>query len=108
MGINTKVMSALSELNIPVSFQVYAGTADTYITFFCYLENGEMFADDVQQGTGYYIQVDLWSKSNYTDMVEQAKAVMRNAGFSLLSAHDLYEADTKVYHKVLRFYYLEV
>lgn len=108
MNINKAIIDVLKPLNIPVSFQIYTGTADPYITFFCYLENGELFADDMQKGTGYYIQVDLWSKNNYTTTVEQIKSVMGQAGFSFLSATDLYENDTKIYHKAMRFYYLEV
>lgn len=108
MNINQAVVNALKPLNIPTSFQIYSGTLDPYITFFCYLENGELFADDMQKGTSYYIQVDLWSKNNYTTTVEQIKSAMTQAGFSFLSAYDLYEQDTKIYHKALRFYYLEV
>ncbi|KHO62674.1 hypothetical protein THYS13_07370 [Thermoanaerobacter sp. YS13] len=108
MNINSKVLTVLNSLGVPVNFQIYTGTEKTYITFFCYLENGELFADDIQQGTAYYIQVDVWSDKNYSSLVEQVKSAMRNAGFSFLSAYDLYEEDVKVYHKVLRFYYLEV
>lgn len=108
MSINSKVITALSGLGIPVSFQTYSGTADTYITFFCYLETGELYSDDIQQGTAYYLQVDVWSKGNYVNIVEQVKLAMVNAGFSFLSAYDLYETDTKIYHKVLRFHYMEV
>lgn len=108
MSINSKVITALSGLGIPVSFQTYSGTADTYITFFCYLETGELYSDDIQQGTAYYVQVDVWSKGNYSSLVEQVKSAMKQAGFSFLSAYDLFESDTKTYHKVLRFYYLEV
>ncbi|MFV9511807.1 tail completion protein gp17 [Tepidibacillus sp. LV47] len=107
MSINQLVISALSSLNIPVSFQTYEGTEQTYITFFCYLETGELYSDDIQQGTAYYVQVDVWSKSNYTSLVEQVKSAMNQAGFSFLSAYDLYENDTKIYHKVLRFYYFK-
>jgi hypothetical protein len=108
MSINQLVINALKDIGVPVSFQVYSGTADTYITFFCYLENGELYADDIQQGTAYYVQVDVWSKGNYSSIVEQVKSAMKQAGFSFLSAYDLYEEDVKIYHKVLRFYYLEV
>jgi len=108
MNINQLVINALKNINVPVSFQTYSGTADTYITFFCYLETGELYSDDIQQGTGYYVQVDVWSKGNYSSVVEQVKLAMKQAGFSFLSAYDLYEEDVKVYHKVLRFYYLEV
>lgn len=107
MNINSKVTTALSGLGIPVSLQTYSGTSDPYITFFCYLETGELYTDDVQKGTGYYVQVDVWSKGNYTNTVEQVKSAMRNAGFSFLAAYDLYEPDTKIYHKALRFHYYE-
>lgn len=107
MNINKAVIDALKPLNIPTSFQIYSGTSDLYVTFFCYLENGELFADDMQKGTGYYIQVDLWSKNNYTTIAEQIKSAMTNAGFSFLSAYDLFESDSKTYHKVLRFYYFK-
>ncbi|MEW8997901.1 MAG: hypothetical protein AB2462_08865 [Thermoanaerobacter sp.] len=106
MSINQLVMDALKGLGVPVGFQT-APTADTYITFFCYLETGELYSDDMQQATGYYIQVDVWSKGNYTSLVEQVKLAMVNAGFSFLSAYDLYESDTATYHKVLRFYYFK-
>ena len=108
MSINQLVINALKSVNVPVSFQTYSGTADPYITFFCYLETGELYSDDVQQGTAYYVQVDVWSKGNYSSIVEQVKSAMKQAGFSFLSAYDLYEKDVKIYHKVLRFYYLEV
>lgn len=108
MNINKLVLDALKPLNVPVSFQFYSGTADPYVTFFCYFENGELFADDIQKGTGYYIQVDVWSKGNYSSIVEQIKSAMTQAGFSFVSATDLYESDTKIYHKAMRFYYLEV
>lgn len=108
MNINKAIIDALKPLNVPVSFQIYNGTADTYITIFCYLENGELYADDIQKGTGYYMQVDVWSKTNYTNIVEQIKSAMTQADFSFLSAYDLYENDTKIYHKAMRFYYLEV
>ncbi|WP_026486810.1 tail completion protein gp17 [Caldanaerobius polysaccharolyticus] len=107
MSINQLIMNALSGLNVPVSFQTYSGTVDPYITFFCYLETGELYYDDIQKGTAYYVQVDVWSKGNYSSIVEQVKSAMQNAGFSFLSAYDLYEDDTKIYHKVLRFYYFK-
>jgi len=107
MSLNQLVMNALKNIGVPVSFQTYVGTADTCITFFCYLETGELYSDDTQQATGYYVQVDVWSKGNYSAIVEQVKLAMQNAGFSFLSAYDLFESDTATYHKVLRFYYLK-
>lgn len=104
--INNKVIEALKSLNVPVSFQKYNGKESTYITFFNYLEQGEQYADNEEKSTGYYIQIDIWSKSDYTELIENVKNAMETAGFIRTSAGDLFESDTKIYHKAIRFFYL--
>lgn len=104
--INSLVLEALESLNVPVSFQKYNGKENTYITFFNYLEQGEQYADNEEKTTGYYIQVDVWSKNDYTILVENLKKAMEAAGFIRTSAADLFESDIKIYHKALRFFYL--
>ncbi|MCY6354516.1 hypothetical protein [Clostridium sp. ZS2-4] len=103
--INKLVMRALKPLNIPVSFQKYYGKEHTYITFFSYLEKGEQYADNEEKVTGYYIQVDIWSRRDYTNLYEKVKNIMKAAGFIRTSAVDLYEKDTRIYHKAIRFFY---
>lgn len=104
--INKLIIDTLKPLNIPVNFQKYTGTVSTYITFFNYLTQGEEFSDDQEIGTGHYIQVDVWSKGDYTTLVEEVKRLLREAGFIRKSEIDLYETDTQFYHKGLRFFYL--
>lgn len=105
--INSIVINALSSLNTPVSFQKYSGSATTYITFFEYLGQGESFADNEEKSTGHYIQVDIWSLSDYSTLVNSVLTAMKTAGFKRISEADLYENDTKIYHKPIRFFYLE-
>lgn len=102
--INKLVIEALKYLKVPVSFQKYSGKESTYITFFTYLEQGEQYADNEEKATGYYIQLDVWSKSDYTELIENIKDQMRAAGFIRTYAADLFEEDTKIYHKAMRFY----
>lgn len=104
--INSLVIEALKPLNVPVSFQRYTGKENTYITFFEFLEQGELFADNEEKATGHYIQVDIWSKSDYVELVENVKYAMKAAGFMKTYAADLFESDIKLYHKVTRFVYL--
>lgn len=104
MSINKDILSALSDIEIPVKFQTYTGKADTYITFFTYLDKAEQHADDQETATGYYIQIDVWSKSDYTEIVKDVHQHMVNANFTKLNFYDLYESDTKTYHKVMRFF----
>jgi hypothetical protein len=105
--MNKLVMDTIKPLNIPISFQKYSGASTTYITFFEYDQRGESFADDNEIDTGHYIQLDIWSKSDYSSIVSSVKSAMKAVGFTRLSETDLYEDDTKIYHKGIRFYYLE-
>lgn len=105
--INQLIINTLKPLNIPVVFQKYTGKAETYITFHEYLTAGEEYEDDEEILTAHYIQVDLWSKVDYTALVKEVKRLLINVGFKRINEVDLYEDDTKIYHKGLKFYYLE-
>jgi hypothetical protein len=107
MSLNKLIIDTLKPTGVPVLFQTYSGTAPTYITFFEYNQFGALHADDEEQETAHFIQVDVWSKGDYTAIVQQAKDLMTAAGFSRSTENELYEPDTKIYHKVLRFSYVE-
>lgn len=104
--IDNLINDALKNLKVPVSFQKYNGKENTYITFFKYLEKGELYADNDEKVTGYYIQVDVWSKNDYSELVEKVKAAMKATEFIKTSAADLFDKETHMYHKVIRFVYL--
>ena len=104
MSINQEVLQALKDIGVPVRFQTYTGTADTYITFFTYLDKPEQHADDEEVITGHYVQVDVWSKGDYTELVKTVHQKMLAAGFSKLSFYDLYEEELKIHHKAMRFF----
>jgi hypothetical protein len=104
MSINREVLQALKDIDVPVSFQTYTGKADTYITFFTYLDKPEQHADDEEFITGHYVQIDVWSKTDYTDLVKTVHEKMLMAGFRKQSFYDFYEDDLKIYHKAMRFF----
>lgn len=103
--MNKLVLDSLNPLGVPVAFHEYSGQATTYISFFFYNETPKLNADDTEKVTGYYVQVDVWSKGDYTDLVNQVKNAMTAAGFRKTTAADMYEKDTELYHKALRFSY---
>lgn len=105
--INKLIIDSLKPLGFPVAFQKYSGNESTYITFFEYLQKGEAFSENEEEGTGHYIQVDVWSKEDYMNLVKAVKEKLINAGFKRKDEHDLYESDTGIYHKCIRFFYLE-
>ena len=105
--INKKILSVLSPLSVPIAFQKYDGTSDTYITFHEYLQEGGEFDDDEETLTAHLIQVDIWSKADYAALASQVKYLMGLGGFKRITEEDLYEPDTKIYHKGIRFFYLQ-
>ena len=104
MSVNGEVIAALNGIGAPVQFQHYSGDDDPYITFFTYLDKPEQHADDRETITGYYVQVDIWSKGDYTVLVKTVHQRMIDVGYRKQNFYDLYEEDLKIYHKVMRFF----
>ena len=100
--MNKQIIDTLKNLGVPVSFQTYSGTETTYVTFFTYLENVESYADNKETSIGNYTQVDVWSKGDYTTLVSSVLEALKQAEFRRTYITELYENDTKLYHKVIR------
>lgn len=100
--MNEKVVMALLPLGLPVAFQRYNGSKRTYITFFEYNQNSALDADDREQNAMHYIQVDLWSYEDYSEIVPQVREALLDAGFIRTSEAEFYETDTQIYHKLFR------
>ena len=98
-------MSALEELEIPVSFQTNNINVYPHITFFVYNQLGTAWGDNEEVQTTFYIQLDIWSKTNYESIVKLVMKQMKEAGFIRTYAIDLWEEETKTYHKSIRFSY---
>ena len=100
--MNKLIIDTLKSLGVPVSFQVYSGTATTYITFSKYLENVESYADNKETSISNYIQVNVFSTGDYTALVNSVLDALKTAGFRRTYVTEIYENDTKLYHKVIR------
>ncbi|MGC3792044.1 hypothetical protein [Priestia aryabhattai] len=109
MSINMLVTEALESLEIDVEFQTYSGDKVTYITFFEYNNRPERFSEDKEQQNGNYIQVDYWTSNpvTYSQDVKKIKKSMVDAGFDFKNQRDLYEDETQIHHKALRFFILQ-
>lgn len=68
--MNKLIIDILKPTNVPVRFQTYSGAETTYITFFMYNEMGTLFAEDQEIKTRFSVQVDIWSKGNYSAFEE--------------------------------------
>jgi hypothetical protein len=103
MTINKEILAALKDIKAPVSFQTSKSASFPYVTFFTYLDRASLHSDDEENVRGYFVQIDIWSKSDYTGLAKEIHQSMLAANFIRQNYFDLYEKDTKIYHKVMRF-----
>lgn len=103
MTIREKVVTALKNIDIPYEYREIKNPPETYITFFEYDYEYEYSEDEVIKAV-YIVQVDLWTKNpKYKDKEKIIISAMENEDFLLDDEEDLYEFDTKMYHKAFRF-----
>lgn len=74
-----------------------------YIEYEFFDENVSAWEEGNEISTDYYLQVDIFSKSDYTELENAIKEKMKSLGFKRSMAADLYEKDTKLFHKAMRF-----
>lgn len=102
-----QILSDEEILNLTADKKVYFLHATTpttpYVEYEVLDESGEAWAENKEIATTYYVQVDIFSKTDYTELEEKIKEKMINAGFNRSMAADLYEKDTQLYHKAMRF-----
>lgn len=91
---------------VPYAFLFYEGHDDTYITYQQVDADSSLSGDDDLIGYVDYYDFDIYSKGNYKSIVEALKTDLKAQGFvwqPALSSGDMYETDTKYYHKTLCF-----
>lgn len=106
MSLNNLIITTLKPL-APTFFLTYSGSIFPHITFFEFNQQSALNADDSEEMTAHSIQVDIWSLNDYTSLVEQVKNSLQTIGFRRTNETEFYENDTKIYHKVLRFNFVE-
>lgn len=103
MSLNSIIISTLSPTNVPVAFQVYRGSATTYIRFFEIVDVPTVHAENEVKISQKSVQIDVFSKGNYAELVEQVKTLMQNTGFLWKGSRETYEVDTELYHYALTY-----
>ncbi|WP_051570333.1 tail completion protein gp17 [Paenibacillus ehimensis] len=112
IDIKTEIRQALlnnaalvSLLGGPRVYQLAAPRADEYprITFFEVTNYDSEFADDGAYASDVTVQIDVWAKDSTSTIAAEIDVTMKGLGYFRTSGADLYEDDTKVYHKALRY-----
>lgn len=98
MNINPKIISALDDIGCPVSPIKHDGNENTFIVFYTYLENPELFADDEEIAEVTYGTVTIYSKGNFKSLAKEVKTRLKQAGFVVRSSGpEMYDNDTGYY-----------
>lgn len=108
MNINELVVTTLKPLNVPVVFQSYTGKQYPHITFFEYMEQDSCWANNEKVSTEHYVQIDIWSVSDYSDLKDSVLELMHAAGFIKRNSSDIFESGIlsnhiDVFHRIIRF-----
>lgn len=74
-----------------------------YVEYEIVDEYGDNWAENKEIATNYVVQVDIFSKTDYTNLENKIKEKMINAGFTRNMVAHLYEEDTGLFHCALRF-----
>ena len=106
MNINQLILNILKDVGAPVAYLNYSGDERTYIRFFEYDQSAALEAEDDELYGSHNIQIDIFSSGNYLALVKKVKQMMKQAKFKKSFETEMFEDDTKLYHKVLRFYFI--
>lgn len=91
---------------IPVKFLRYNGSSETYITYMMTDADSVLHGDDELLNYVEYYDFDIYTKGNYMPIIKALKRLLTGVGFMWepnRSSADMYEDDTKYYHKTLCF-----
>ena len=93
-------------VEIPVSFMFYEGHGEPYVTYMQQDADGSISGDDDLIGYVDYYDFDVYAQGNFLNIVESLKAILKANNFvwqPSRSSADMYETDTKYFHKTLNF-----
>lgn len=76
---------------------------EMYVEFQILDEFGADFSENEESYTQYMIQVDIFSLGDYLALEKAIKSQMKTYGFERTASEDLYEPETGLYHKAMRF-----
>ena len=104
--MNELIERLFNNFIIPVVFLYYDGNAPDYVVYRQIDSDRVLAADNRLINYVDYYDFDIYSKGNYMTYIEAIIEILTAAGFMWQpsrSSGDMYETDTKYYHKTLCF-----
>jgi hypothetical protein len=90
-------------------FYIHAPEAkNLYIEYMFYDNNDSDFASNKNNSEIYYIQIDIFSSGDFTELENAIKDVMKEKGYIYINGVDGFEKETKLYTVKMRYKYKRV
>lgn len=113
ISANSVIENALMGLyfkgeEVAVAFLFYEGRGEPYIVYSEIHKDRSYSADNFNEGYFSNIDIEICATSNYLELIEEVLTRLEGAGLIYepnKDSGDLYDPDTKYYHKTLCFGY---
>lgn len=95
-------------VSIPVSLLFYEGHGEPYVIYMQYDKDNSYSSEDEISGYVTYYDFEVYSKSNYLEIIEQIKRILKGAGWTWQprrDSPDFFDKDTGYFHKTICFAY---
>ena len=90
--------------DVPVAHFKYEGKSKRFITWTLLGETPVFSANDEQMFSVCTLDIDIFSESNYLDMIKEIKKIMKNNEWVWVEdSPEMYEDDTGLYHRTCTF-----
>ena len=96
----------VDNVTIPVKFLHYEGHGEPYVVYYQQDMDASLSGDDDLIGYVQFYDFDVYAKGNYSKIIDELTKKLTDNGFVWQvsrSSMDMYEPDTKYYHKTLNF-----
>jgi hypothetical protein len=94
----------VNNLIIPVNHLFYKGSSKTFVTWTILSEVPILSANDEDLYSVVEVDIDIFSDSNYLDIVNEVKKIMKKHNWLWVEdSSEMYEDDTELYHKTITF-----
>lgn len=102
--MESELKKILSKLEVPVAHLKYKGKEKTYVVWTLLPEEPSFSADDEIQYSEVTVDIDIYSESNYLNIMSSIKKIMKENEWTWDGdSIEMFEDETKLYHRTCTF-----
>lgn len=109
MNINPKIEEIFKDFivdgkQIPISYMRYGGDKSAYLTYYTWLEQPDLFADDEYHAEIVHGTIDIFSKDNFKNILEEVKKKLKENGLTWTdNGAETFEENAGFFHVPINF-----